>query len=270
MITVGHLLHHLESIAPFAGQENYDNSGLLVGDEKQEVTKVLVSLDVTMEVLDEAVAHHCEVILSHHPIIFRGLKSLTGKHFVQRIVMEAIRRGISLVAMHTNLDNVLENGVNSRIADRLQLKNTAILVPSTKEVIPGVNTGAGLIGCLPSALSVLDFLHMVKKNMQATVIRHTEPGNQEISKVAICGGSGSFLLAQAQAQGAQALVTADFKYHDFFEADGRILVVDLGHYESEQFTIELLRDILVKKFINLKVITTSTNTNPVRYLFGDR
>lgn len=266
MITVGQLLHHLESIAPLAGQENYDNSGLLVGDENQSVTKVLVSLDVTMEVLEEAVAQGCEVILSHHPVIFRGLKRLTGKHFVERIVMEAIRRGINLVAMHTNLDNVLENGVNSRVADRLQLLNTTFLAPSAKGTAPGVSLGAGLIGYLSTPLSAMDFLSMVKVMMQAKVIRHTQPPDQLISKVAICGGSGSFLLSSAQTQGAHALVTADFKYHDFFEADGKILVVDLGHYESEQYTIELLRDILVKKFTDLTVITTSNNTNPVRYL----
>lgn len=263
MITVGHLLKHLESIAPLVYQESYDNSGLLVGNENQPVSGVLICLDVTREVLEEAMVHHCNVIVSHHPIIFRALKSITGRHFVERIVMEAIRQGINLVAMHTNLDNVLRQGVNTRIADRLALTERSILAPT----IHGQDIGAGLIGILPQPLKAMDFLHLVKEKLLAQVIRHTTPADQPINFVAVCGGSGSFLLSKAVAAGAQALVTADFKYHDFFEADARLMVVDTGHYESEQFTIDLIKEILQTEFSDLRILPTKVNTNPVRYLF---
>lgn len=266
MITVAQVLQHLESIAPLAYQESYDNSGLIVGDERLVVTGILVSLDVTTEVLEEALALGCNVVVSHHPIIFRGLKSLTERHFVERTVRQAIRHGINLIAWHTNLDNVLAQGVNSRIATRLGLEAGSVLAPA-KDVTPGRSIGAGFIGHLPTPMPALDFLTFVKERMCTPVIRHTFPLPTMIYKVAICGGSGSFLLPQAIAQGAQALVTADFKYHDFFEADGLVMVVDVGHYESEQFTIGLLQDVLAEQFSALKVSATSVQTNPVHYLF---
>lgn len=357
------ITEYLETIAPRAFQESYDNSGLLTGELSQEITGALVTLDCTEEVVNEAIGKKCNLIIAHHPIIFKGLKKITGSNYVERTIIKAIRNNIAIYAIHTNLDNV-HTGVNKKIAEKIGLKNLKVLVPKedtlTKLVtfIPKAHTekvlqalydaGAGQIGdyknCsfqtegtgtfMPTgdanphtgqlnkqelveedraevifathlesrilhALKAvhpyeevayyltrlsnlnqevgsgmigelepqepIEFLKRLKSSMNLTAIRHTRLLDKKVKKVAVCGGSGSFLLPQAIRAGADFLVTADFKYHEFFDADGKITISDIGHYESEIFTKELLGEILNKKFPTFAVNFSTTDTNPVRY-----
>ncbi len=251
----------LENIAPLTLQESYDNAGLIVGHPDQEVSGVLFCLDSTEAVVEEAVRLQCNLIIAHHPIVFRGLKRLNGATYVERTVMQAIRHEVAIYAMHTNLDNVLRQGVNTRLAEHIGLQYLRILAPRPDTL----DTGAGMIGQLLEPMAEIDFLQHLKRTLRAEAVRHTALLGRPLQHVAICGGSGSFLLPQAIAQGADAFVTADFKYHEFFDADGRVLVVDVGHYESEQFTIELLRDIVREKFPNFALHLTTIRTNPVFY-----
>ena len=257
------VIDHLHSIAPNAYQESYDNSGLLVGSYEAEVKGILVSLDVTEEILDEARANDCNVIVSHHPIIFSGLKRLVGADYIQRIVAKAIKNDINLFAIHTNLDNVYTSGVNTYIAKRLGLTEVEILQPK-EGYEASQQIGAGVIGTIDPT-SEQDFLQTVKERMGAGCIKHTTLLGQKVAKVAICGGSGRFLLPQAIAQGADVFISSDFKYHEYFDADGQIVIMDIGHYESEQFTTELLGGLLSEKFSNFAVLLTKKNTNPVSY-----
>lgn len=356
---------YLESLAPRSYQELYDNSGLLVGDPGKEIKGVLISLDCTEDVVNEAAARNCNLIISHHPILFKGLKSITGRTYVERAILAAIRKDIALYAIHTNLDNV-RTGVNRMIAEKLGLTQTRILSPRpgtlTKLVTfvpeknleavrgalheagagqlgnyldcsfesrgtghfrpnesasphigkPGAResveevrievilpnhlreavlaalrkehpyeevayylsaltndnqeVGAGLIGTLSSAEEPLSFLNRLKVVMKANQIRHTAFTGRPVRTVAVCGGAGSFLLADAIRQGADAYVSADFKYHDFFDADGKILVADIGHYESEQYTKDLLKEVLSQKFTTFASLFSETVTNPISYL----
>lgn len=354
----------LELLAPLPFQESYDNAGLIVGDAQVEVTGVLVTLDSTEAVLDEAIAKGCNLIIAHHPIVFKGLKKLNGKNYVERTVIKAIKNDVAIYAAHTNLDHVV-GGVNFMIAERLGLQNVRILAPKhdtlmklvsfvpvddTQKVLdalysagvgqignydhcsflvngkgtfrpnqnanPHIGTtdtdeevienrievifpahlenqvmtalrkahpyeevahyltllqnqhqemGAGAVGNLPEALSVQDFLAYLKQNMNLNVIRHTAIVKGMIQKIAVCGGAGSFLLNHAIRAEADVFITADFKYHEFFDADGRIIICDIGHYESEVFTKELLQRYLSKKFPNFATILSETITNPVNY-----
>ena len=256
------LLDFLETIAPPHLQESYDNAQLIVGDPRTEITGVLTCLDSTEAVVAEAVATGCNVIVAHHPIVFRGLKSLTGKTYIERTVIAAIKHDVAIYAIHTNLDNVLRHGVNERIAQRLGLVDHRILAPKTPTE-PTV--GSGLVGQLPAALSETDFLALVKERLGAGVIKHTALLGQPVRTVAVCGGAGGFLLEAAVRAGAQVFVTADYKYHEFFDADGRLLIADVGHYESEQFTIQLLQEIISSKFSNFAARCTTVRTNPVHY-----
>ncbi|MCJ8211738.1 Nif3-like dinuclear metal center hexameric protein [Mucilaginibacter sp. RS28] len=354
----------LESLAPLAYQEDYDNSGLIVGQPDHEVQQTLISLDCTEEVVDEAIAKGCQLIISHHPIVFKGLKRFNGRTYVERVVEKAIRHNIALYAIHTNLDNVT-GGVNKRICDVLGLKNSHILSPKQNllkklvtyvptaqaEVVRGAlfkagagnignysecsfnsegtgtfkgnehsdpfvglpgeqhheaeikietiypanleskilmalflahpyeevaydlypvtnaynQVGSGMIGELEIPLPEQEFLRHVKYSLKAQVIRHTELRGRPIRKVAVCGGSGGFLLKQAIASGADIFITADYKYHEFFDAERKIVIADVGHFESEQFTQHLLYEIIRKKFPNFAVRLTEINTNPIKY-----
>ena len=252
---------YLESIAPLSLQEEYDNSGLIIGNEEDEVLGTLICIDCIEEVIDEAIKKKCNLIISHHPIIFGGLKKITGKDYVEKVVLKAIRNNISIYAIHTNLDNVIQ-GVNKKICDKLGLTNCKFLLPSPTEK----KSGSGMIGTLVKPITEIAFLKKVKSVMEAGSVRHTSLLNKKIIKVAVCGGSGSFLLDAAIAAGAGVFVTADFKYHQFFDAENKILIADIGHYESEQFTKELLRDLLKQKFPIFAPRLTEINTNPVNYL----
>ncbi len=362
-VAIKDVTNYLESWAPRAYQEDYDNSGLLTGNPNDAVRGVLVTLDCIESVVDEAISLGCNLIVAHHPIIFRGLKKITGQNYVERTIIKAIKNDISIYAIHTNLDNV-HTGVNKKIAEKIGLKNTRVLVPK-KETLAKLVTfapkenagdvlnalhkagagnignykncsfkvlgegsfmpnekanphigqvnelerveeerievifpthltnaimaalkkshpyeevayylsslenenqevGAGMVGELEKEMDASEFLVHLKKVMNTNCIRYT-PLNQKIGRVVVCGGSGSFLLSAAKAAGAQAFVTADFKYHEFFDAEGKIMIADIGHYESEQFTKDLLVEVLKEKFTTFASNFSKTVTNPLRY-----
>jgi len=358
------IIQFLEGIAALSLQENYDNAGLIIGSNETECTGVITSLDVTEAVIEEAVRRNCNLVVAHHPVIFRGIKKLNGKNYVERTVISAIKNDIAIYAIHTNLDNIAE-GVNKKIAEKLILQNIKVLLPkegtlqklvtfspvknaeevrsalfkagagaigkydecsfnveetgtfkagegshpfvgevgtrhqenevrievifpsflqkkilkSLKESHPyeevayyihalenvQENVGSGLIGELRQPLSEKELLQTLKKEFKLSVVKHTGYRNEPIRKIATCGGAGIFLLPNAVAAGADAYITSDIKYHEFFDADNRIFLTDIGHYESEQFTVELLTELLQGKFSNFAVLKTEINTNPVKY-----
>ncbi len=355
----------LENLAPLHYQESYDNAGLLTGDPESGVRGVLVSLDMTEEVVDEAIANGCDMVVAHHPIIFKGLKKLTGSNYVERTVIKAIKNDIALYGIHTNLDN-MSHGVNKKICDTLDLRDTSILAPKNQTLkkmvtfVPGDHTenvlgslfeagggrignykecsfkingegsffpmegsspaigsqgvrervgedrievvfpayleyklirklrenhpyeepafdifsldnpnpyiGAGMIGYTDKPYPSRDYLYFVKEKLNLSVLKHTRIVKENINKVAVCGGAGSFLLKAAVASGADLFITADFKYHEYFDAENNIIVADVGHYESEVFTKDLIYDYLIENFSNIAVILAKTVTNPISYL----
>lgn len=272
---ISEIIQALESFAPTELQESYDNAGLIVGNSSWNCTGIICCLDSTEEVILEAKAAGCNLVIAHHPIIFGGLKQLNGKNYVEKTVITAIKEDIAIYAIHTNLDNVL-NGVSGVIADKLGLLNKKILLPkfpstdsSEGEIksisIDNQSIGSGVIAELPEPMEEIGFLQMLQTGFGLKLIRHTPLLGKTIKKVAICGGSGSFLLKTAISAGADIYITADMKYHEFFDADGRILVADIGHWESEQFTTGLLIDILKAKFPTFAVLNSVIKTNPVNY-----
>ena len=263
-MTIQNVTDFLERIAPAHLQESYDNAGLIVGDPSTEVTGILTSLDCTEVIVAEAAARGCNVVVAHHPIVFRGLKRLTGANYVERTVIRAIQLGVAIYAIHTNLDNVRHQGVNERIAEQLDLENLRLLRAKNEEG----TIGSGMVGELPEPMLETAFLAMLRERMQAEVVRHTALLDQEITTVAVAGGAGGFLLGDAKRAGAQVFVTADYKYHEFFDADGQIVICDIGHYESEQFTTQLLAEVLRKEFTTFAVLSTELTTNPVHYFVG--
>lgn len=364
-MTIGEIIHHLESFAPLSLQESYDNAGLLTGHRATEATGILISLDMTEAVVEEAVLLGCNMIVAHHPVIFGGLKKLTGSNYVERTVIAAIRKDIALYAIHTNLDNV-KGGVNAMIAEKLGLTDCRVLQPKKQllrklvtfaptaqagdlrfalfeagaghighydhcsfnvegtgtfrgdattnpfvgtrgedheepetriemiypvyrepqilralfrnhpyeevayDIVPIENVnqdvGSGMIGLLPLPMEERAFLGMVRDRMAAPGIRFTPITGKMVHKVALCGGAGGFLLRDAILAGADAFITADLKYHQFFDADGHLLMADIGHFESEQYTKDLLYRVLTEKFANFAVHLSKVNTNPVNYL----
>ena len=261
MPNIQQITSYLESIAPTHLQESYDNAGLIVGDPTTPVTGVLTSLDCTETIIEEAKARGCNLVVAHHPIVFRGLKRFNGANYVERTVIKAIKEDVAIYAIHTNLDNVRSQGVNERIAQTLGLRNLRLLGPKNEEG----TVGSGMLGELPGALQESDFLRLVKDKLQTGVIRHTELLGKPVKTVALCGGAGGFLLDRAIDAGAEVFVTADYKYHEFFDADGKIVICDVGHYESEQYTTQLLAELLTEEFPTFAVLCTERNTNPVRY-----
>lgn len=264
MSTVADVSLFLESIAPLHLQEGYDNSGLLIGSLDEVVTGVMICLDCTEEVMDEAIRLGCNMVISHHPPIFYGVKKIAGTNMTERIIRKALKADLNLYAIHTNLDNILHNGVNERIAKQLGMEVQGILRP-LDSATASLGLGAGVLARFEEPVLEVAFLQILKEKMGARVIRHTALLGTPIESVAICGGSGSFLLDDAKKAGVQALVTADYKYHGFFDADGVILVCDIGHYESEQFTVSLLQELISGKFLTFAAHCTGINTNPVHY-----
>jgi dinuclear metal center YbgI/SA1388 family protein len=359
------LIQELEILAPPSYQESYDNSGLVVGESKKEITKALICFDITEEVIEEAKKIGANLIISHHPIIFGGLKKLNGKNYVERIVISAIKNDIALYAIHTNLDNVIL-GTNRILADKLGLKNQQVLSPlknrfrklvtfapsayadkirhaifdagaghignydqcsfsssgqgsfrageNTKAFVgkkgelhfedeirietifpdyleskilralvkahpyeevaydiyklenQSMQVGAGIVGELEEAEEELAFLNKLKQTSQAGCISHTHLRKKPIKIVAICGGSGAFLIGKAKASGADIYITGDVKYHEYFDAEKQLIIADIGHYESEQFTKELLISYIKEKFPTFAVQISDMNTNPINYL----
>ena len=361
---IAEIISFLESIAPPSLQESYDNAGLLTGNPGWKCTGVIVSLDATEAVVKEAIEKKCNLIIAHHPIIFGGLKKITGRNYVEQTVIASIKNDIAIYAVHTNLDNVI-HGVNNRIADQLGLINRKILQPKTgllkklftfvpfefaekvrtaifnagagsignysecsfnaagegtfkagegtdpfvgeigvrhtgneikievifpswlqnkllnamikahpyEEVAYDIisldnayqGTGSGLVGDLPAALDEVAVLQLLKDKFGVPVIRHTRLLGKMVEKLAVCGGAGSFLTKAAIAAGADFYISSDIKYHEFFDAENRLVLADIGHYESEQFTIDLLAEFLEEKFPTFAVLKTGVKTNPVQY-----
>ncbi|MBT8190721.1 MAG: Nif3-like dinuclear metal center hexameric protein [Bacteroidia bacterium] len=263
--TVNDIQLFLHNIAPNHFQESYDNSGLLVGNTGDEVRGIVVCLDSTEAVIDEAISLGANMVVAHHPIIFSGLKRITGRNYIENIVRKAIKNDINIFAIHTNLDNVYQNGVSTHIANKIGLKNIEIL--QKKEIsYEDLPTGSGVIGQLNTPVDEMEFLQFLKSTMETDCVRYTNLLGKSIQNVALCGGSGRFLLEEAIRQEADIYISADFKYHEFFDANDKILIADIGHYESEQFTIQMLHRILTNKFNTFATHYTKVNTNPVNYL----
>ena len=358
------IIRTLEEWAPKQHQESYDNSGLICGNPESVVTSVLCSLDCTEEVVEEAANKGCGMIIAHHPIVFSGLKSLTGKDYVERTVITAIQKGVAIYAIHTNLDHAW-TGVNRKIGERLGLHHLEVLSPkkgallklvtyvpsAALEVIksalfnagaghigeydhcsftsegqgtfrgsenstPSVGKvgedhreaesklevilpthlkstvvkallaahpyeevaydlvalqnehprlGSGMIGSLNTPLSEKSFFEHVSSRFNLKVIRHTTLLNKPVKTVAFCGGAGRFLLPNAMARKADVFITADFKYHEFFDAEQKVVIMDIGHFESEQSTPELIKEYLEEKIPTFAVLLSEAGTNPVHY-----
>ncbi|MCC7245969.1 MAG: Nif3-like dinuclear metal center hexameric protein, partial [Saprospiraceae bacterium] len=215
IIRIRDIVQALEAVAPPSLQESYDNAGLIVGHPDAQVTGVLFTLDSTEAIVEEALQKGCNLVVAHHPIVFRGLKRFNGSNYVERTVMQAIRHDVAIYAIHTNLDNVLRRGVNQKIAEKLALQQLSILSPK-----PGASDiGAGAIGQLATPMSAHEFLVHVKSSLRTACIRHTRLLDRPVQRIAVCGGSGSFLLPEAIRQQADVFLTADFKYHEFFDAE---------------------------------------------------
>lgn len=278
MLRLHEIVSCFEAVAPSGLQESYDNSGLIVGDRNAEVSKALLCLDSTEAVVEEAIEKGCDLIIAHHPIVFGGLKQFTGGNYVQRAVVKAIQHRIAIYACHTNLDHVLHLGVNERIAQQLGFEVLRTLRPISSGFVGGADAGnpmaidqvksagAGVLCELQTPMEVLDFLQHVKDRMGVDVVKYTKCDVRQVRKVAICGGAGSFLIGDALGAGADAFITSDVKYHEFFDAEGRMLLCDIGHYESEKYTIDLFSKILSAKFPKFATIFAETITNPIDYL----
>ena len=260
-MTTRRIVEALETLAPLALQEDYDNAGLQVGLPDSEVTGVLLCLDITEEIVDEAVRKGCSLVVSHHPLIFKPLKRVTDATYQQRCVMKAVRNGVALYSAHTNLDNA-EDGVNYRIASLIGLKGIEWL--EEKPVTAGRSCGSGVVGDLPEPEPAAAFLARLKETFGIECLMHTDAAGKTVRRVALCGGAGSFLMDAARAKGADCFVTGEISYHHFFDADG-LLLVAMGHYQSERFTVDLLRDFLASRFPGLRLEMTETDTNPIHY-----
>ena len=262
------ILGALEEFAPLALQDGYDNAGLQIGlAEDAEATGVLLSLDVTEEVVNEAVLRGCNLIISHHPLMFQPVKSFTGKTHVERAILKAIKNDITVYAAHTNLD-VAYGGVNFKIAEKLGLQKAEFLA-GRENYTSGDKTftaGEGIIASLPEAVSKKAFMEQVKEVFRLKSLRVNNASPKSIKRVALCGGNGAFLIPQAIEKGADVFITGEIGYHRFFGYEKDILLLEIGHYESEQYTIELLRDIITKAAPSVHVCKAETNINPIIYL----
>lgn len=278
-VTSRHILGFFEEWAPQSTKLEYDNVGLLVGESAQPIYRVLVCLDVTHEVLDEAEAFAADLVIAHHPLIFRKLSRVSPDEETGALIYRLIRRGMGLLAVHTNLDAAW-GGVSFALADALGLQQTAFLNADTSFAAsspahsgnnPGVTsatrshlTGFGVVGQLPSPLSANTFLKLVGDRLNSRALRYSGSVT-EIERVAVCGGSGAFLTEHARKAGVQAFVTADLKYHDFFAADSTFMLVDAGHYETEIPVVETMCARLAERFPGLVAAPARVNTNPVKF-----
>lgn len=252
------VMQAIERIAPLQLQEEFDNSGLQLGAPGAEVHKVLTCLDITEDIVSEAISRGCDMIVSHHPLLYHPLKQVSDAAWQQRCVVSAIKEGIAVYSAHTSLD-IAPGGVNHRLAELIGLQQLEWLEPK-----PGMDGGSGLVGKLPEPMEDRAFLSLLKARFSVECLRHTEPSGRSISKVAVCGGSGGFLLKDALRLGADCFVTGEFHYHDFFDNEG-MLLAELGHYQSERCTVSLLRELIEAALPGLAVVETRLNTNAIRY-----
>lgn len=265
------IIQSLEKWAPPILQESYDNSGLMIGSEKNNIKGCIICLDCTEDVIEEAIKKECNLIISHHPLIFNPINSINKDSWIGRTIIKAIKNDISIYAIHTNLDNVI-SGVNKKISDLLRLKNISILnnftpKEGTENEIKKLNLknkiGSGIIG--NRNITFKNLLKELREKFNKKVIKHTKEINENISKIAICGGSGSFLIKKAIDNNADVLITSDLKYHDYFMSENKIVLIDIGHYESEQYTKDLIFEYLNKKLTNIALHLSNNDTNPVKY-----
>ena len=248
----------IEEFAPLSIQEGWDNSGLCVGSPEDEVTSVLLALDCTPALVDEAVACGADMIVTHHPLIFSGLKKISSDNVVGKAVIKAIKAGICIYAAHTNADKVI-GGVSGAMAAKLGLQNVSILDED------GEGTGLGVVGDLPQPISSEDALALVKEKFGLKVVKSSAPIGTMISRVAMCGGSGGSLIGSAMKSGAQLYISGDISYHNFFTPEG-FMIMDIGHYESEIEIVDIFSSLLKKNFPTFAVrITQNLNSNPIYY-----
>ena len=248
----------IEDFAPLSVQEGWDNSGLCVGSPDDDVTGVLLALDCTPELVDEAVACGADMIVTHHPLIFSGLKKITGEDLVSAAVIKAIKAGVAIYAAHTNADKVLE-GVSGAMAARLGLENVEILDRSPE------GYGLGAVGDLPEAMTSEQAVAFVKERFSLKTVRCSRPVEGMISRIAVCGGSGGSLISAARASGARLYISGDISYHNFFTPEG-FMLMDIGHYESEIDIVDILFSLIKKNFPTFAVrITQNLNSNPIYY-----
>ena len=252
----------LERFAPLPLQEGFDNAGLQVGLTEAEVSGALLCLDVTSKIVDEAVEKGCNLIVSHHPLIFRPLKRVVGADDVQRAVAKAIKNDITILSMHTNMDNA-QGGVNFKIADKMQLHDVRFFA---EKQVEGISCGGGVVGLLPEPVAADDFVAMLKSVFDVECLQCNQLLRRPISKVAICGGAGSFLLPEAIALGADAFVTGEMHYHEYFAHEQEIQIAVMGHYQSEQYTNEIFKSIIEEQCPGVRTVLSDQNTNPIIYL----
>ena len=252
----------LEQFAPLPLQESWDNAGLQVGLTETEVSGALLCLDVNEKILDEAIQKGCNLVVSHHPLLFRGLKTISDLTDVQRTVRKAIQRDICVISMHTNMDNA-KGGVNFRIAQKLGLQNVRFF--AAKQV-NGLEAGSGVIGEFAEPMAADDFVILVKKTFGVECAQCNELLRRPVKRVAICGGAGDFLLDEALKNGADAFITGEMHYHQYFGYEQQIQICVIGHYQSEQFTTEVFQEIIQQTCPGVKTVIAETNTNPILYL----
>ena len=256
------VLSALERFAPLPLQESWDNAGLQVGLTETEVSGALLCLDVNEKIVDEAIQKGCNLVVSHHPLLFRGLKTISDLTDVQRTVMKAVQKGICVISMHTNMDNA-KGGVNYKMAEKLGLRDVQFLAPKT---VDGVESGSGVVGELPEAQAADDFVLAVKKAFGVECAMCNELLRRSVRKVALCGGAGDFLLDDALKAGADAFITGEMHYHQYFGYEQQIQICVIGHYQSEQYTAEIFRDIIEKECPGVRTCIAETCTNPILYL----
>lgn len=259
---VGDIVDAIEAVAPPELQEGWDNTGLIVGRRDADCHGVMLCVDVTPDIVAEALASGCDMIVSHHPLIFKGIKRLNGAGRVERSVMLAVEKGVAVYCCHTSIDNA-PGGVSWTMAKRLGIGDCEVL--SSQDGGDG-SSGLGVIGTFVKPLTAAELVERVKRSFGSPVARCSCPPDRLIGRVAMCGGSGSEFLANAVAGGAQAYVTSDTRYHDFVDYGDKIFIVDIGHFESEECTKEIFYQIITEKFPNFAVRYSVTETNPISYL----
>ena len=261
-VKIKQVMNALERFAPLPLQESWDNAGLQLGLTETEVSGALLCLDVNEQIVDEAIRKGCNLIVSHHPLLFRGLKQISDYNDVQRTVVKAIENHIAVISMHTNMDNA-RGGVNFKMAEKLGLQNVMFMAAKT---VDGIEAGSGVVGEYAEPVDAASFIQQVKTTFHAACAQCNEQLQRPVRKVAICGGAGDFLLDEAVAAGADAFITGEMHYHLYFGYEQQIQICVIGHYQSEQFTTEIFQQILRENCPDVRTIIAETNTNPIKYM----